>query len=131
MNQPLLRLVLFSALGLAASAQADSLLPRLGAAAGGDASQAADGCTGTLRAGGVVGGETRVIFHDGSHAPISLPMTSRDEAVADSASAVLPASSSPAYGGGGGASPIALPSAEPSKPRSGPRWQTFLPGSLK
>lgn len=126
MNQPrLLRLALLTALSLAATAQADSLLPR---AAG--ASSAADtGCTGALVAGSVMKGEARVIFHDGSHAPVSVPVTPRDDSVVATAAETTSTSTGAVSGGGGAA--IVLPSAEPTKPRVGPRWQTFLPGSLK
>jgi hypothetical protein len=124
MNQPRpLRLALLLALCVAATAQADSLLPR----AAGVSAAADQGCTGALRAAAGVG-ETRVIFHDGSHAPVSVPVTARDES---STTVDTSASSTAALTGGGGASAIVLPSAEPAKPRSGPRWQTFLPGSLK
>jgi hypothetical protein len=124
MNQPrLLRLALLLALAATAvaSAQADGLLQ-----AAGNVSRAAagphDGCTGTLRASpGAVAADTfgaHVIFHDGRHAPVDVPLEPiADSPVADSA--------------GGGGSPMGLPGADSPKPHVGPRWQTFLPGSLK
>ncbi len=127
MNQPrLLRLALLTAVCLAATAQADSLLPK---AAGAGNPGTETGCTGALAAGGVISGEARVIFHDGSHAPVSVPVTPRDEHAETTPTATTTASTGAASGGGGAA--IVLPSAEPAKPRIGPRWQTFLPGSLK
>lgn len=125
MNQPRpLRLALLLALCVAATAQADSLLPRTGGA-----SAAADeGCTGALRAAAGVT-ETRVIFHDGSHAPVSVLVTPRADSTASADTSAT--STTTATSGGGGANAIVLPSAEPTKPRAGPRWQTFLPGSLK
>lgn len=122
MNQPRLSYALLTALCLAATAQAESLLPH--------AAAAETGCTGALGAGGVMNGEARVIFHDGSHAPVSVPVTPRDDSASAASSVAASTTSSGSVSGGGGAAMV-LPSAEPSKPRTGPRWQTFLPGSLK
>jgi hypothetical protein len=58
---------------------------------------------------------------------VSVPVTpSRDEALA--ADEGRDSRATPA--GGGGAA-LSLPSNDSGKPRTGPRWQTFLPGSLK
>jgi len=123
MNQPrLIRHFLLLALIAAASAQADGLVQAV-------STSHADDCTGTLRAApGVTPGSdamvTRVIFHDGSHPPVSVPVSTRN----DEADSSVAASEST---GGGGSSNVSLPSPDTSKSRSGPRWQSFLPGSLK
>jgi hypothetical protein len=123
MNQPrLIRHVLLLALVAAAPAQADGTAQAV-------STSHADDCTGTLRAapGVTLGSDaliTRVIFHDGSHPPVSVPVSTRDD---DSDSSVAAAESA----GGGSSSSASLPGTDSSKTRSGPRWQSFLPGSLK
>jgi len=122
MNQPrLIRHFLLLALLAAAAAQADGLAPAVSASH-------ADDCTGTLRAApGVTPGTdalvTRVIFHDGSHPPVSVPVSTHD----DDDSSVAASDNV----GGGSSSNASLPGADSGKSRSGPRWQSFLPGSLK
>jgi len=82
----------------------------------------------------------RVIFHDGSHAPVSVPMTPNatsrmtDGSASDTsddpgntmADADPPVDGASTPIGGGPSEPIT-----PYRPRQGVRWQTFLPGSLK
>lgn len=67
----------------------------------------------------------RVIFHDGSHPPVSVPMTPRkNDDTLDTADIDAASTDSPSHGGA--SEPIA-----PYRPRQGLRWQTFLPGAMK
>lgn len=73
---------------------------------------------------------TRVIYHDGQRAPVSVPMDTRASVSGDVAPIQTP-------GGSAGSAPAAaltLPSADaaiPQKRGGGLRWQSVLPGSIK
>ena len=108
----------------AASAEAEGLLPREGIAGA--------GCTGTVSAGAGLAGAAapaRVIFHDGSHAPVSVPLSTPGDAPAPALDGA--ATTTGAVAGSGGGAATSTPGTEPARQRSSPRWQTFLPGSLK
>lgn len=85
-------------------------------------------------------GATRVIYHDGHNAPVSVPVNPRgiDGTAAGSTSGADSTTATPATAdaadNSASATPTRLPSAEPSvpqKPRNGLRWQSVLPGSIK